>query len=137
MTDQLPPKPSITETVAALASPKPPDVYTRWHIERSVPVAVILTIIVQTFLGIWWFATLTFEVHDNSRRLELSESLQRSNQERAQPMLERFYKLESQVDDVQKTVDDLKIRVDRNEEFRRQQQKLNSILTQPKEGSLK
>lgn len=33
-----------------------------WHLDRKVPLALIVTIVLQTGLGVWWAASLTGEV---------------------------------------------------------------------------
>ena len=33
-----------------------------WHLDRKVPLALIVTILLQTSLGVWWAASLTSRV---------------------------------------------------------------------------
>lgn len=128
-----PPKPTVAQVVTALASPQPPDVYTRWHIERSIPVAVLMAIFIQSLFGVWWLAGLTYEINESSRRLTRIEEARVAAESRAQPLLERFYKVEIEMEAMRKQIDNMNTRIDRNEEYRRQQQKLNQLVPPPRE----
>jgi Tfp pilus assembly protein PilO len=44
-----------------------------WHLNKSVPVALICTILFQTVLVVWWAASLSKEVEQSVVRLERAE----------------------------------------------------------------
>lgn len=127
--------PTIKETIAALASPIPPaDPQIRWHIERSIPISVIIAIFVQTIFGVWWLASLTFEVRESSNRLTKIEESRITSELRAEPLLERFYKVETEVQGLRQKIESMDSRIERNEEFRRNNQKLNQLSQPPING---
>ena len=58
-----------------------------WHLDRKVPLALILTIVLQTGLGVWWAAGLTSRVDraiqvndDQDRRLHEVEGTTQAQQ---------------------------------------------------------
>jgi TolA-binding protein len=58
-----------------------------WHLDRKVPLALIVTIILQTGLGIWWASGLTSRVdramqvnEDQDRRLRDVEGVAQAQQ---------------------------------------------------------
>ena len=40
-----------------------------WHLDKKVPVALIVTLLVQAAFGIWWASKLSFQVSDISEDL--------------------------------------------------------------------
>lgn len=40
-----------------------------WHLDKRVPIALILTIVLQTSVGIWWAATQTARIDANTRAI--------------------------------------------------------------------
>lgn len=63
----------------------------QWHIDRTIPLAIVVTIIAQTLIGTWWmssFAALT------TNRLENIEARQKITD----AIPERMARQESQID---------------------------------------
>jgi hypothetical protein len=52
----------------------PPPAQEPWHLSRSVPLALIVTLAVQTAGMVWWASSLTAQVQEQSRRLVSLES---------------------------------------------------------------
>lgn len=46
----------------------------RWKLDKHIPVAVIFTIVVQGFAGVWWVTGLQHSVQDHERRLAAQEA---------------------------------------------------------------
>ncbi len=46
----------------------------QWHLDKRVPIALISVLLIQTFGGIWWAATLTSTVGHNTSRIERYEA---------------------------------------------------------------
>lgn len=46
----------------------------QWHLDKRVPIALITVLLLQTFGGIWWAATLTSTVNHNTSRIERYEA---------------------------------------------------------------
>ena len=40
-----------------------------WHLDKKVPIALIVTLAIQTAGMIWWAASLSFRVDEQSRRV--------------------------------------------------------------------
>ena len=47
----------------------------RWKLDKQVPIAVIMTILLQSFAGIWWLSGLEHSVQDHERRIIAQESI--------------------------------------------------------------
>jgi len=45
-----------------------------WHLDRRVPIALILAIIGQTAGAVWWASTISGAVADHARRVALLEA---------------------------------------------------------------
>lgn len=45
-----------------------------WHLDRRIPIALILAIIGQTAGAVWWASTISGTVADHARRVTLLES---------------------------------------------------------------
>lgn len=73
-----------------------------WHIDRRIPIALVLTILIQTGGAVWWLATL------NSRVSNLEEKL---GAVASQP--ERLVRVETQVEALTKTMDRIERKLDR------------------------
>ena len=46
-----------------------------WHLSRSVPVALIVTLALQTAGMVWWASSLTAQVQEQSRRIVALEAV--------------------------------------------------------------
>lgn len=53
--------------------PAPPETSTSWHLDKRVPIALIVTIMLQLGAWIWWTAGLARDVQEDRRRIELLE----------------------------------------------------------------
>lgn len=45
-----------------------------WHLDRRVPIALILAIAAQTFAAVWWARGTVAQIEDNSRRVVALEA---------------------------------------------------------------
>jgi hypothetical protein len=70
---------------------------TKWHLDKKVPIALILTILGQTVVMTWWAASLSQRV----------DALER-NAAAAVPRLESVIRLEAKMDLVNSTLQELK-----------------------------
>lgn len=60
----------------------------QWKLDRHIPIAVILTILTQSVMGVWWLAGLQHAVDDHERRIASQE---------AAKIAERIAVVESQI----------------------------------------
>ncbi len=74
----------------------------KWHLDKRIPIALIVTILVQTFAMGWWAASL-------SQRVDVLER----NATAAVPRLESVIRLEAKVDAINVTLQELKALVNR------------------------
>jgi hypothetical protein len=45
-----------------------------WHLDKRVPIALILTLLAQTVGIVWWAASLSGQVQDHGRRIGVMEA---------------------------------------------------------------
>jgi hypothetical protein len=69
----------------------------QWHIDKKVPIALIITLAIQTVTIVWWAATLSTRV----------EQLERAAVAYA-PQVERVIRLEEKIGVVQQGITDIK-----------------------------
>lgn len=74
----------------------------KWHLDKKVPVALIATLVVQTSAFAWWFGGL-------SQRIDALEH----NALAAVPRLESVIRLETKVDIISSTLQELKAMINR------------------------
>jgi len=72
-----------------------------WHLDRKVPIALIVAIALQTFGVVWWAATVTETVNQLAEKLEFNTSGDRrqwdavnSNSEKIQELFRSMAKQE-------------------------------------------
>lgn len=68
-----------------------------WHLDRKVPVAIIMTLLLQTSGIIWWGATATERLGALERKVEL-----------AAPQADRLTKVETRLEAVQDGISEIK-----------------------------
>lgn len=73
-----------------------------WHFDRRIPIALVLTILIQTAGAVWWLSSL------NSRVTSLEEKI---GSVASQP--ERLVRVETQVEQLTKTMDRIERKLDR------------------------
>jgi hypothetical protein len=75
---------------------------THWTLDKRIPLAVVLTIVVQTAGMVWWAATI-------SSRVAALESSQPGERDRA----DKLIKLETQQEGMQKSLENISGKLDR------------------------
>jgi hypothetical protein len=79
-----------------------------WHLDRKVPIALIVALAAQTGAVSWWAATLSVRVDLLERQVTTIG-----------PQAERIIRLESKVDGISGTLSEIKTLIDRRPELRR------------------
>lgn len=74
----------------------------KWHLDKKVPIALMLTIFSQTILIAWWAATTSTRLDQLERKVEL-----------AQPQAERIIRLEEKLGVVQQGIQEIKALIGR------------------------
>lgn len=75
-----------------------------WHLDKKVPIAIILTLLIQCATIIWWGSAITKDSEDHSRRLAKIEEQKSS---------ERLATVESQVSDARSSLARIEAKLDR------------------------
>jgi hypothetical protein len=78
---------------------------TKWYLDKRVPLALILTIVIQTAGLVWWASNLTERVN----------SLERT-QEATAPQADRLTRVEVRLESVQSGIDEIKRLIRRERE---------------------
>lgn len=73
-----------------------------WHFDRRIPIALVLTILIQTGGAVWWLSSLNSRVSSLEEKITVFSS---------QP--ERLVRVETQVEALTKTVDRIERKIDR------------------------
>jgi hypothetical protein len=78
---------------------------TKWYLDKRVPLALILTIVIQTAGLVWWASNLTERVN----------SLERTREATA-PQADRLTRVEVRLESVQSGIDEIKRLIRRERE---------------------
>lgn len=68
-----------------------------WHLDRKVPVAIILTLMMQTAGIVWWGATASERLNALERKVDV-----------AAPQADRLTKVETRLEAVQEGISEIK-----------------------------
>ena len=68
-----------------------------WHLDKKVPLALILSLSVQTAAMIWWAATLSARVDDHDRRIERVEITGRTQADESRKASEALVRLDERM----------------------------------------
>ena len=80
-----------------------------WHLDRRVPIALIVAIIMQTSAGIWWVANVEARIVSNERAIT-------TIQNDAKDGPSRLARIEVQLESIRSTLLRVENRIDRQEE---------------------
>lgn len=69
-----------------------------WHLDKRVPVAIIVAIVVQTAGMVWWASSLSERVNTLERQAQSSA-----------PQVERIVRLETQLEAIREGIAELKV----------------------------
>lgn len=83
-----------------------------WHIEKGIPLALIVAILVQTAGWVWWSASINFRVG----QLEKAGEMVATQVTAAQSQAVTIARLEEKVNNVQASIADLKTLVQMRQE---------------------
>lgn len=75
-----------------------------WHLDKGIPISVIVTLIAQAVVVVWWFSNLSQQVENTEQRIAAIES---------QRVSERLTALESQMLDSKTSLVRIENKLDR------------------------
>ncbi|HMA72994.1 MAG TPA: hypothetical protein VKP67_16165 [Xanthobacteraceae bacterium] len=79
----------------------------QWHLDKKVPLALIMTIVCQTIVAAWGASNLWTRVGELERRMQI-----------AAPQFERIIRLETKVDGITGSLSEIKALINRRVEQR-------------------
>jgi len=79
----------------------------QWHLDKKVPLALIMTIIGQTVVAAWGASNLWTRVGELERQMQI-----------AAPQFERIIRLETKVDGIMGSLSEIKVLINRRIEQR-------------------
>jgi hypothetical protein len=79
----------------------------QWHLDKKVPLALIITIVGQTIVAAWGASNLWTRVGELERQMQI-----------AAPQFERIIRLETKVDGITGSLSEIKALIDRRSEPR-------------------
>lgn len=65
-----------------------------WHLDKRVPITLILAICMQTLSALWWAASMNYKVESYERRLENLETITKETGTQYTAIIERMARLE-------------------------------------------
>lgn len=68
-----------------------------WHLDKRVPLALIFTLMVQTGAGVWWAATMSGQVSQNSLAIARLDSVTEAQRVAAQSQAVQLGRIEEQI----------------------------------------
>ena len=83
-----------------MAAPEP------WHLDRRVPLALILTIALQTAGAVWWASALSSQVQNHERRIDVAEKVISRHADDDKRMSELLGRMDERMAAVQRSVED-------------------------------
>lgn len=78
-----------------------------WHLSRSVPLALIFTIAVQTAAAIWFAAQLSAKVSEHTGRIEKLETADQRHTDDAKRMTDLLSRLDERMLAIQRSIDQI------------------------------
>jgi hypothetical protein len=68
-----------------------------WHLDKRVPLALILSLAVQTAAVVWWAAALSARVDDHDRRIGGIEAAAKTQADEGRKMSEALVRLDERM----------------------------------------
>lgn len=68
-----------------------------WHLDKRVPISLIVAIVLQTISIVWWAAKSESKLDDHERRLTADETASRQSNSKYNEMSERLARIEEKI----------------------------------------
>ena len=75
-----------------------------WHLDKRVPIALIVSLAVQTAGLVWWAATLEGRINDATRRIELSERRNEEDRLMIHNGINRLVRIETILERIERSI---------------------------------
>lgn len=76
-----------------------------WHLDKRVPVAIIVTIMLQTMGVIWWAASTQAQTNANTAAIANLTLMVTTNDQKSQPLRDNVIEVTTQVKMMSQTID--------------------------------
>jgi hypothetical protein len=71
-----------------------------WHLDKKVPIALIITLVLQAAAFIWWAASQSALINLHERRLDTAERRIDSGDGRSQVLSEKIVRIEANTESI-------------------------------------
>ena len=95
-------------------APRPP----QWHLDKKVPIGLIVAIVFQTCSFIWWTSELNSTIKDHERRLLIAEAFENRIDGDTKTISERLGRLEERSTSTLSSIQRIENILERQEERR-------------------
>ena len=69
----------------------------KWHLDKRIPIALIVAIVVQTMAAVWWAGTSSARLDSIERRVE-----------QMTPQAERIVRMETKIENIGLSINEIK-----------------------------
>lgn len=77
----------------------------KWHLDKSVPLALMFTLTAYAGVSLWWAAKLDFRVINNTARIDIIEKSMESNLKNIQDTKDALIRIDLTQQTQQKTLE--------------------------------
>lgn len=81
-----------------------PNAEPSWHLDRRVPIALIVTLALQTALGVWWASQVTSDVQQTRERVARLEMHEAEDRKEAKETNGAIYEIKAQIAELLRSV---------------------------------
>lgn len=81
-----------------------------WHLDKQIPVALVVTILAQGALGLWWVSGLNSQVQIHERRINKIESWNEKQADSLNAVVERLARIEQALLDIKQKIPNVPVR---------------------------
>lgn len=92
-----------------------PDLLRDWHLSKSVPIAFILTILMQTAALAWWGASISASTEKNAQDIAILQHVEQVRIRDERELYSRFGRLESTLTTLNSSINRLEERISRSD----------------------
>lgn len=75
-----------------------------WHLDKRIPVALVLTVLAQGAIGLWWISGLNSQVQVHERRIDKIESWNEKQSASLSAVAERLARIEQALLDIKQKI---------------------------------
>ena len=85
----------------------------KWHLDRRVPLALIVTIMIQTFGAIWWAASVSSRIDVAENKIQSIEKMYQLTTGQVASNKDLSSRIDERLNAVQRSLDQIERKLDR------------------------